>query len=180
MWRENFRHQTDLLISRYIPPSLQTKPRQLCSDIQQITLSTEAGGSGLYIIHLYPDLGLWDRVPWCQDVSSTKTNCPGPDILDMPLGHTKYYTLLWQSYTIRLLPRPKTIAHWSKNTPNDKNIRCLGAWIFTQENGTIKENEIVDQKYWNLPIEFLEVAPSAPSPLEEAGLASRHFWYLWK
>ena len=116
-------------------------------------------------------------MPWCQGVSSTKTNCPGPDILDTPLGHTKYYTLLWQSYTIhRLLLRLKTI---SIATPTEI-IRCLGVWIFKQENGSIKEDEIVDQKYWNLPIEFLEVAPSAPSPLEEAGLASRHFWYLWK
>ena len=114
-------------------------------------------------------------MPWCQGVTSTKTNCPGPDILDTPLGHTKYYTLLWQSYTVDFCLDSKPS---QKQQP--RIIRCLVVWIFKQENASIKEDEIVDQKYWNLPIEFLEVAPSAPSPLDEAGLASRHFWYLWK
>ena len=48
VWRENFRHQTDLPISRYIPlPSRQSLASSY-SDIQQITL-TKKGASELYI-----------------------------------------------------------------------------------------------------------------------------------
>ena len=98
------------------------------------------------------------------------------------IGHaTRAYEILYPFMTIlyrRFLLRLKTIS--KATTPIPRIIRCLVVWIFKQENASIKEDEIVDQKYWNLPIEFLEVAPSAPSPLDEAGLASRHFWYLWK